>query len=60
MGRRLDYRSRADECVRLAQAANPQHRSLLLEIAEAWFMLAELELDEDKNVPIERGTHLHS
>jgi hypothetical protein len=35
------YREYADECVRLAKAANTEHqRGILLEMAEAWRSLA--------------------
>lgn len=55
-----DYQARAEECVSLAQGAKPRRRALLLAMAEAWFMLAELELNDDKIVPIAKGAYLHS
>jgi hypothetical protein len=35
------YRSNADECIRLAQNAKPQHKAALLAMAETWRRLAE-------------------
>ena len=36
------FRSHAVECMRLAQeASDPEHRSLLLVMAQAWAVLAE-------------------
>jgi len=35
------YRSNAEECIRLAQSAKPQHKAALLEMAETWRRLAE-------------------
>jgi hypothetical protein len=36
------FRSHAVECMRLAQEANdPEHRSLLLVMAQSWAILAE-------------------
>ena len=35
------YRSNAEECIRLAQSAKPQHEAALLEMAETWRRLAE-------------------
>ena len=46
MSARIDYASRADECVRLAQKAKPEDRVLLLEIAKTWLKLAEHALDD--------------
>jgi hypothetical protein len=37
-----EFRRRAAECVRLAQEAEtPQHKTLLLEMAQKWLQLAE-------------------
>ena len=60
MGTRIDYHSRADECVRLAQDAKPQDRTLLLQIAKTWLKLAELALDDDSLWVNDRDKHLHS
>jgi hypothetical protein len=35
------YRSNAEECIRLAQGAKPQHKAALLKMAEAWRRLAD-------------------
>jgi hypothetical protein len=36
------FRNHADECMRLAlDATDPQHRSLLLNMAQSWGVLAE-------------------
>ena len=60
MGTRIDYCSRADECVRLAQDAKPQDRALLLQIAETWLRLAELAVDDDNLWVNDREMRLHS
>jgi hypothetical protein len=35
------YRTNAEECIRLAQGAKPQHKAALLTMAEAWRRLAD-------------------
>jgi hypothetical protein len=35
------YRTNAEECIRLAQSAKPQHKAALLKMAEAWRRLAD-------------------
>jgi hypothetical protein len=42
------YRSNAEECIRLAQNAKPQHKAALLEMAETWRRLAE-EIAREKS-----------
>ena len=36
-----EYRSRASECVQMAQLAREPQRSKLLELAKAWLVLAD-------------------
>jgi hypothetical protein len=36
-----EYRKRAENCIRLAQFAKPQHRIVLLDTATKWLELAE-------------------
>jgi hypothetical protein len=35
------YRRNAEECIRLARSAKPQHRATLLKMAETWQRLAD-------------------
>ena len=44
------YRRNAEECLRLAQSAKPQHRATLLKMAETWRRLAE-EIAREKPRP---------
>lgn len=37
-----EYRSRAEECVQLAQRASACERPILLQIAQTWLRLADL------------------
>jgi hypothetical protein len=60
MDTRIDYTSRANECIRLAEKAKPQDRALLLEIATTWLKLAERALGNDALWVNEPGKHLHS
>ena len=41
------YRRNAEECIRLAQSAKPQHGATLLKMAETWRRLAE-EISRDR------------
>lgn len=42
------YRRNAEECVRLAQGAKPEHKAALLKMAEAWRRLAD-EIPQEKS-----------
>ncbi len=42
------YRRNAEECLRLAQSAKPQHKATLLEMAETWRRLAD-EISREKS-----------
>src|SRR5207244_4169720 len=44
------YRKNAEECIRLAQSAKPQHKATLLRMAETWRRLAE-EAAQGKRLP---------
>jgi hypothetical protein len=46
MSKVQDYRERAHECVRMAQAARPHERGILLEMARSWMTLADLAEQE--------------
>ena len=42
MNRSSHYRKRADECIALARTARtPEHRVMLMHIAETWLRLAD-------------------
>jgi hypothetical protein len=54
------FRSRALECMRLAQdASDSHHRSLLLSMAETWSVLAHSAEEIERYVDSRQGAKLH-
>jgi hypothetical protein len=56
MGDRVDYKEYATQCLREAEQSNhPEHKALLLMMAQAWLRLAAIEDRADRPGFIQRA-----